>query len=123
MGASSALVEIYPDQTSCNNGTTTLVVPSGATRWFKLVASVGTLAPSGTSENLQVQLEGDAAFPVNSSNLMQQATGIDGDTNDDFIWSPVSTSTSNSKSDLDWTNGYGVTGLPSSNMTSETISK
>lgn len=123
LGASSALVEIYPDQTSCNNGTTTLVVPSGATRWFKLVASVGTLAPSGTSENLQVQLEGDAAFPVNSSNLMQQASGIDGDANDDFIWSPVSTSTSNNKADLDWTNGYGVTGLPSSNMTSETISK
>ncbi len=123
LGASSALVEIFPDQTGCNQGTTTLVVPSGSTRWFKLVASVKTLAPSGTSENLQVQLEGDAAFPVNSSNLMQQASGVDGDTNDDFIWSPVSTSTSNAASDLDWTNAYGVVGLPSTNMNSETISK
>ncbi|MDE2001727.1 MAG: peptidoglycan-binding protein [Patescibacteria group bacterium] len=131
LGAGSVLVNIYPDKTGCNQGTTTLIVPSGATRWFKLVGSIGTLAPSGTSENIQVQLEGDAAYPVNSANLMNQAgnngtpaTGtVDNDTNNSFIWSPVSTTTSNSLSDLDWTNGYGVIGLPSTNMTANTISK
>ncbi len=125
LGTGSALVEIYPDQTACAQGTTTLVVPSGATRWFKLVASVGTLAASGTSENLQVQLEGDAAHPaLGMGNVnLDAASIIDGDSNDDFIWSPVSTTTSNLKSDQDWTNGYGVVGLPSTNMTAETLSK
>ncbi len=125
LGAGSALVEIYPDtnSTGCNRGTTTLIVPAGETRWFKLAASIGTLSGSGTSENIQSQLEGDSAFPVNAATLMQVASGVDGDTNDDFIWAPISTTTANTKNDLDFTNGYGVNGLPPTNMTLETISK
>ncbi len=125
LGSGSALVMIYADKTGCNKATTTLIVPSGSSRWFKLVGSVGTLASSGTSENIQVQMEGDAAYPTAS--LMAQAgaanSGVNSDANKDFIWSPVSTTTSNLPSDLDWTNGYGLIGLPSSNMNSETLSK
>ncbi|HEY4499600.1 MAG TPA: peptidoglycan-binding protein [Candidatus Paceibacterota bacterium] len=134
-GAGSAGPEIYPDTSaaacsSTGRATTTITIPSGQSRWFRLQASVGTLAQSGTSENIQVQLEGDSVFPVNAATLMQkaggfagQASGVDNDAHDDFIWSPISTTTAADVDDLDWTNGYGVVGLPSTNMTAETISK
>lgn len=133
-GSGSAGPEIYPDTsaTACgggSRGTTTLTIPAGQSRWFRLQASIGTLAQSGTSENIQIQLEGDAAFPVNASTLMQKSggqtglTGVDNDTHDDFVWSPISTTTSPDIDDLDWTNGYGVIGLPSTNMSPETLSK
>ncbi len=116
-------------------GTTTIVIASGSTRWFKLAASIGTLSGSGTSETIQVQLEGDSAYPspagwgANVSGNMFQASTTDRGGNltsvaaSDFIWSPRSTSTAEAIADLDWTNGYGVPGLPSSNMTVETLSK
>ncbi|MDD5430702.1 MAG: peptidoglycan-binding domain-containing protein, partial [Candidatus Pacebacteria bacterium] len=131
LGTGSMGVDIVPDKTGCNTGTTTMVIASGQTRYFKLVGSVSALAASGTSESIQVRLDGDAAFPVNSANLMQKAAninsaraaGIDNDTNNKFIWSPRSTSTAASINDLDWTNGYGLSGLPGTGMTSETLSK
>jgi hypothetical protein len=137
-GLGAAAPEIYVDRTSCNGGTTTLVIPSGQTRWFRFAASVGTLPPSGTAENIQVQMEGDAAFPTRHQAGLNVAgdmgrsgagvsgttdTGVDTDTNDDFIWSPRSTSTTSAIADLDYTNGYGVVGLPSATMSPETLSK
>ena len=126
LGGGSALVEIYPTTTSCSTGTSTLSIPSGESRWFKLTGSVGTLAQSGTTDSIQVQLEGDAAFPSVSPTYnknMETAATQDGDTNDDFIWTPRSTTTSVNIIDQDYTNGYGVVGLPSTNMTIETLSK
>ena len=139
-GNGAGLAEIYVDRTSCNGATTTLIVSSGATRWFRFSASVGVLPPSGTSENIQVQMEGDAAFPTrqqvglavvgdmgrSGSPLAGSGTadtGVDTDANDDFIWSPLSTTSSSAVSDLDFTNGYGLIGLPSANMSPETLSK
>ncbi|MDP3999647.1 MAG: peptidoglycan-binding domain-containing protein [bacterium] len=137
-GGLQSIVEIYPDVTGCNLATTTIKIPSGESRWFRLEASVATLAPSGTAESMSVQLEGDAAFPTN----IQGGSAVSGDmgtfghlgeigvndaTHNDFLWSPRSTSTNESDSaylnNLDWTNGYGVMGLPSTNMTSETLTK
>ncbi len=127
LGTGSVLVEIYVDRTGCNQGTTTLVIPSGSSRWFRLEGSVGTLAPSGTSETIQTQLEGDTAYPVNAATLMQIAKvatgGADSDTNNDFIWSPISTTTTSLHTDLDWTNGYGVPGLPGTNLTAQSLTK
>ena len=41
--------------------------------------------------------------------------------NNDFIWSPNATGTA-VVADQDWTNGYGVSGLPTSNMSPEVLS-
>ena len=70
---------------------------------------------TGTSNTdaVTVRLAGDAAYSVNASTLMERASGLDGHTNDDFIWSPQSTTTSPTIGDLDFTNGYQVDGLPS----------
>lgn len=135
LGTGSVYVEIYPDTTGCASGTTTLKIPSGESRWFKLQASVGTLSPSGTAETFSVQLEGDAAFPVvtpggiyggSGAHMATRAT-VDTDAHNDLIWSPRSTTSVQSEVqyqyNFDWTNGYGVSGLPTSNMSSETLSK
>ena len=120
LGTGSVLPEIYPDKTGCSQSPTTIRISAGESRWFELRASIGMLAPSGTAESLSVQLEGDAAYPTNG---MQSAGNVDLDFNDDFIWSPLSTSVTADVFAPDWTNGYGVPGLPSTNMAPETISK
>ena len=51
------------------------------------------------------------------------SVGVDNDAQNDFIWTPISTTTSVTIGDLDYTNGYGVVGLPSNNTSAETISK
>jgi hypothetical protein len=113
-------LNVYMDQTGCAQGTTTLKIPMGSTYYFDLHATFGSVRTTTGSENISFQLEGDSAFPVNSPNLMQQASGVDGDVSDDLIWSPRST-TSPSVSNLDFTNGNGVDGLPASNMNQETL--
>ncbi len=119
------LVEIYMDEG--NDGcaaTTTLNIPSGSTYYFDLHATFAAVRTSTGSENVSFRLEGDASYPVNSFYLMSQpgsgTYGVDADTNDDFIWSPRST-TSPSIGNLDFTNGYQVDGLPSSYMSQELL--
>lgn len=104
--------------------TTTYKVPSGLSRWFALKGDVCSVeATANVTETISVKLEGDAAFMVNAATLMQKATNVDGDTNDDFIWSPNSTNTSSAGDidDLDFTNGYGLSGLPTDNMSQEML--
>jgi len=118
-------VEIYADRTSCNGATTTYKIPSGQTRYFQFLATVASVE-SGTSniDSITVRLAGDAAYP-SLSTLMARAgfpsAGIDADTNDDFIWTPISTTTSSTIGDLDFTNGYQVDGLPSIGTTQESV--
>lgn len=47
--------------------------------------------------------------------------GVDADTNNDFIWSPGSTSTSPTVYDFDFANGYQMPGLPGTDMSAETF--
>jgi len=92
---------------------TPLQVPAGDTRYFELRASVTGVA-SGAS--VVTTLQGDAAYPVlAASTFMTKFATVDSDTNDDFIWSPNSTTTA-VLLDNDWTNGYGVAGLPSAGL-------
>ncbi len=117
-------VEVYPDRSSA---TTTYIVPKGSSRYFELQATISnSLAVSG-SETITVRIEGDSAFPVNSSTLMNPVhtatSGVDADTNDDFIWSPVSTTTQNTIDDLDFTNGYQVQGIPATDTAGQSHTK
>lgn len=124
--------EIYFSKTGCNLATTTYVVPSGATRYFELRATAAGLSTVTTSKDtITVQLDGDSAFPTahqsggdtgdmgrSGINAVQ---GVDNDTNDNFIWSPVSTTTQNTVYDLDYTNSYQVIGLPAAGMWQNTL--
>ncbi len=119
------VIEVYMDKASA---TTTYIIPKGSTRYFELQATVNRTETASGSETVTVDLLGDAAFPVNASTLMNMTAttggipaGVDADTNDDFIWSPISTTTANTIYDLDFTNGYQVQGLPSSSMGSVSL--
>lgn len=129
---------IYMDKEAGNphSATTTYIVPSGSTRYFALKATTGGVRSSG-QENLQVAMEGDAAYAApgahggtkgganvggeNRATNMFNATTTDRANDDDFIWSPISTTSTNTIDDLDFTNGYLLPGLPTGNMTLETL--
>lgn len=99
-----------------------LQIPAGQTYYFKVTGETTTTAGTGTfSGSVTTRLSGDAAYP--DVNFMGTSTSdIADDTNDDFIWSPNATSTSEAGHD-DWTNGYFISGLPSAGTDGETISK
>jgi hypothetical protein len=135
--APSAEIFIDKSATGCNTATatTTYTVPSGQTYYFRLAATVATVESATGVESFQVGLLGDAAFPtahqagptytgdmgpvgLAGGNATQ---GVDDQANDDFIWSPISTTTAITVGDLDYTNGYLLPGLPTVNMPLETF--
>ena len=99
-----------------------LTIPAGATRYFKLVADVtGTNGTTNWSGSISTKVSGDSAYPALATTVrLAGAAVIDLDGNDDFIWSPNSTSTTPAFANNDWTNGFGVAGL-SSGGTDSTI--
>lgn len=120
--------------------TEAVVVPAGGTRYFELRGDI-TNPGSGTGNTLSVSLLGDAArVPQGASgDLRLTGTGNFHDAgrgrlataaeiamalNNDFVWSPMSTSTSvtGATSTTDWTNGFLVPGLPSTNLSANTFS-
>jgi hypothetical protein len=115
--ASSSTDLEFTAQTSAG-ASTTIQIPAGTTRYFELV---GTVSGSATGASVQTQIQGDAAYPSLSEFMATQAN-VDADTNDDFIWSPNATTTSSGWA-VDWTNGYGLIGLPAANMSAEVLSK
>jgi len=89
---------------------TTIQIPAGQTRYFEVR---GDVAVSGDG-SATVTLLGDAAFPsLAAATFDGTAATIDGDANDDFIWSPNTTGQA-AVTDADWTNGFNVIGLSSS---------
>ena len=72
-----------------------LTIPAGATRYFKLVADVtGTNGTTNWSGSISTKVSGDSAYPALATTVrLAGAAVIDLDGNDDFIWSPNSTST------------------------------
>ncbi len=116
---SSPTIAIYAQTTA--GATTTIQIPVGSTYYFEARASV-TGSASGAS--VITTLKGDSAFPNIPAQAafgsvqytMSSTTRIDAvEAQNSFIWSPNSTTTSVA-ADADWTNGYGVYGLPSSGM-------
>lgn len=91
-----------------------LQIPFGQTYYFTVVGNATVVSGTGTSANNWVDAEivgSDTAYPSNSARLVDIATTIDGDTYDNFIWSPYATTTSGATTHYDWTNGYKVSGL------------
>ena len=106
--SASTDLEIYPQ---ISTASTTIEIPAGATRYFKVVA---TITGVSSGDSLTVTLKGDNAYPSlaglvdNYVNIEAAATAAN-----NFIWSPRATTTTNSINDYDWINGYNVTSLPS----------
>jgi hypothetical protein len=84
--------------------TNPLQVSAGQTVYFKLTASIAG-AVSGSSAT--TKLLGDSAYDG-----MKAVSNITGN----MIWSPNATTTSNIIGGSDWTNGYGITGLPATGL-------
>lgn len=122
--ASTTEVAVYFDPVTANAGAPNaeaINVPAGTTRFFELRATVSR-ATAGDAIN--VSLLGDAAyFDRTSTRFMESANTVDVQTtNNDFIWSPNTTTTSATTS-VDWANGFRLPGLPSTNMEQQTFSK
>jgi len=81
----------------------------------------GTVTGATTAATVITQLQGDAAYNLPVSTYMQAAVTVDSWANDDFIWSDQSAA-SHAIATADWTNGFLVSGLPSSNTISQTLS-
>lgn len=97
-----------------SSGSTALQVPAGSTLYFEVRGSVAGVA-SGAS--VTTKLLGSSAFPSTAagvgSNPLLTVAGVS-DANA-FIWSPNSTTTV-TQTGQDWTNGFGVNGLPSGGL-------
>jgi hypothetical protein len=127
--SSSTDVAVYANTST--GASTTIQIPDGGTRYFEVR---GTISNSAAGASISTQLQGDANFPailalMSSTTANIQDSMIDGgasnklsSVNDDFLWSPNATTTADLDSD-DWTNGFGLIGLPSANMTAEVLSQ
>jgi len=105
--------------------TSIVSIPAGTTYYFKAVADITLTTGTGNfSGTVDTKVAGDAAFPTGQATLMLNETDADATaTNDQLIWSPFSTTTNASTDNLDWTNGYGVPGLPSTGLSGTRLSK
>lgn len=109
-------------------GIESINVPAGSTRYFKFV---GNVARAATADTISVALLGDAAFqPSLTYFSVTQASGIPEATLatstianlSSLVWSPNTTSTSATTTN-DWLNGYLLPGLPTTEMSQQTLSK
>jgi len=106
------------DNPSSGDGGEERQVSTGLARTYLLK---GTFTGTGDNgDTVTTRLAGDAANYVNGDTLMDTASQIDADVNDDFIWSDRNLS-GHSTSTEDWANGYLVSGLGSASSTAISV--
>jgi hypothetical protein len=92
-------------------GTNPIEIPAGTTYYFKLIGSVS--APTNTS--VVTTLLGDSAYPTLGGSYFMGAAATTSIAASSLVWSPNATTTVSSTGN-DWTNGFGVLGLPGSGL-------
>jgi len=98
---------------------TPLQVPAGQTYYFELRGSV---SGSASGASVVTTLAGDSAYTTGLTSGYNVATSghATSTSSDNFTWSGLSTTTPSSTAgfinEVDWSNGYGITGLPSGGM-------
>jgi hypothetical protein len=100
---------------SINPSSSPVQVPAGSTIYFELRGSVAGVV-SGSSA--VTTLLGDSSYPtsyVDTTRGYQVATSSAITGSQNFVWSGNATSTSVT-ADVDWSNGYGLPGLPASGL-------
>ena len=128
--ASSSNVAIFFDPLVNNAnmpGREAIQVPAGQTRYFKLVANVGS---SVAGDSFNTALVGDGSFyptlttPGGSGIAVDTLSAADdvASTTSHFVWSPNTTTTSATTTN-DWLNGYLLPGLPTTEMSQQSFSK
>ncbi len=108
-GLVNAAAQSAPTGTFTITPSSFIQVPAGSTYYFEVR---GTVAGVQTGSSVSTTLLGDSAYPSLAS-FMSNST-ISGS---NLIWSPNATSTAVAASN-DWTNGYGLAGLPGSGIVS-----
>ncbi|MEX0917223.1 MAG: hypothetical protein WDZ90_01750, partial [Candidatus Paceibacterota bacterium] len=88
-------------------GSAVITVPSNTTRTYKLEGTVGS---SSDGDTIQTELLGDSAVAGLATNA-GNASNVAATTQGDFVWSPISTTTSAGVNNFDWFNGFRVPGL------------
>ncbi len=133
-------IEFWPATTGA--ASTTVSIPAGQTRYFALKADALT---AGTQFNVSTQLQGDSKFAsdlatgacctsagwphaVASSTYLATTTYLKVQADNDFIWTPYSTTTvqgtaSNHLTNNDFMNGLGVPGVPNVNTNSQVMTQ
>jgi hypothetical protein len=89
------------------NGHAPLEIGANQTMYFTLVGDVN-YSGSGNSWSVSATLQGDTTSQSGMTNASSTTGG-------NFVWSPNATTTAG-VNDNDWTNGYGVPGLPSTGI-------
>jgi hypothetical protein len=79
--------------------------------YFTLVGDVN-YSGSGNSWSVSATLQGDT---TSQSGMTNASSTTGSTTGGNFVWSPNATTTAG-VNDNDWTNGYGVPGLPSTGI-------
>ncbi len=138
--ANAPTLQIVPQTTT--GASTTITIPKGTSRYFEVRGNVAVVG-SATSYSVSTTLKGDTAYPAapplliacnngdrcgvaggvagvsssTASEFMASSTAftVTAATASNFIWSPLATTTSLTTND--WTNGYGIMGLPSNGIT------
>jgi hypothetical protein len=109
-GASNATSYSVANQTATTTlSTSPLEIPAGTT-WYFLLKGTVTLG-TNTNNNISTTLQGDTTDLAPNMETAFAATS-----SNDLVWSPNSNTTS-LVSNTDWTNGFGVQGLPSIGIT------
>lgn len=146
VGWASASTDISIHAETAANASTTFQIPAGGTRYFEVIGDI-SLSGAGTTYAVTTQLQGDPRFAaqIGAYRGATSTTGAVGDTVsllgsflasttslyfsngqtgdiDNFLWTPNSTTTITANAANDFLNGYGVSGLPTSNLTPQTLS-
>ncbi|MEK7628601.1 MAG: hypothetical protein AAB421_04280 [Patescibacteria group bacterium] len=100
--------------------TNAVQVPAGTTYYFELTAAVSGV---DTGDSNVTTLSGDSAYPTGLTTgynvgTTTISTGEIGGVAANFVWAGNSTGTSvlGAARDVDWSNGYGLPGLPSGGL-------
>ncbi|MBI5003899.1 peptidoglycan-binding protein [Candidatus Kaiserbacteria bacterium] len=96
-----------------------LEIPAGSTYYFQVSGTVSQVAgTTGAAGTVSAYLSGDSAYSPVATTLLAAQSGVTGN----FIWSPNATTTSLT-THADWTDGYGVVGLPAGGTDTVTLTK
>lgn len=108
IGSTLSTIPTGPTSFAINPTTNPVQVSADQTVYFELRGSVAASA----NASVVTTLLGDSAYPTNLTSGYNVATSSALTSGNNFIWSGNATSTSVSAS-VDWSNGFGIIGLPS----------
>jgi len=145
LASTSEVVFFFDPVANVASTTEAIQIAAGDTRYFELRGDIANPG-AGTGNSFSVRLDGDAArvtrVRTGTADIWGATTGAcyesgrgflctaqqignpNTEPQNDFVWSPMSTSTTltNATSTPDWTNGFLLPGLPATGLSANTFS-